>query len=305
MVYFEYFSMRTIQRKYLYYAIVLALGIGLGFLLCHIYMPKKTVSTISEIRENSSGYKYINPLLFIGGGLKTDYPEYTPVENDLNKYIISQENQKKATAISVYIRNLNDGHWTGVNEDAPYAAASMLKVAVMMAYLKQVETNPDILSKKLLFASTTNSNDIEHYASPTTLVTGREYTVRDLISSMILKSDNNANLLLVNSLDQSALTNLFEDLKLPLPSEQIDFISAKEYSRLYRTLYSSTYLLKPLSEQALDLLAHTDFNQGIVGGVPSDVVVAHKFGERSKEVNGAIAERELHDCGIVYYPNNP
>jgi hypothetical protein len=39
-----------------------------------------------------------------------------------------------------------------------------------------------------------------------------------------------------------------------------------------------------------------------VAGVPSGTVVAHKFGERvlpSKNV------KQLHDCGIVYYPQFP
>jgi hypothetical protein len=34
--------------------------------------------------------------------------------------------------------------------------------------------------------------------------------------------------------------------------------------------------------------------------------VAHKFGEhRNATVSGEIAETELHDCGIIYYPEHP
>lgn len=34
--------------------------------------------------------------------------------------------------------------------------------------------------------------------------------------------------------------------------------------------------------------------------IPSDVKVAHKFGER---YYGDI--KQLHDCGVIYYPENP
>jgi hypothetical protein len=46
----------------------------------------------------------------------------------------------------------------------------------------------------------------------------------------------------------------------------------------------------------------TEFDQGIVAGVPKGVTIAHKFGER--EVVGE-PEKQLHDCGIVYYPKHP
>ena len=35
--------------------------------------------------------------------------------------------------------------------------------------------------------------------------------------------------------------------------------------------------------------------------LPNDIVVAHKFGERDLEDN----TKQLHDCGVVYYPQNP
>ena len=42
-----------------------------------------------------------------------------------------------------------------------------------------------------------------------------------------------------------------------------------------------------------------------MAGVPSSTVVAHKFGEHVSLANGQINTIELHDCGIVYYNNNP
>jgi beta-lactamase class A len=36
----------------------------------------------------------------------------------------------------------------------------------------------------------------------------------------------------------------------------------------------------------------------LVAGVPGNIEVAHKFGERTFQ--GAVNERQLHDCGIIY-----
>ena len=57
-----------------------------------------------------------------------------------------------------------------------------------------------------------------------------------------------------------------------------------------------------MSEKAIALIADADYNKGIEAGVPVDIEVAHKFGEREFETGGL---KQFHDCGIVYYPNNP
>jgi hypothetical protein len=55
-----------------------------------------------------------------------------------------------------------------------------------------------------------------------------------------------------------------------------------------------------MSEKALAYLARTDYRKGLVAGVPPTIAVAHKFGlRRMNEM------KQLHDCGIVYYPDHP
>ncbi len=45
----------------------------------------------------------------------------------------------------------------------------------------------------------------------------------------------------------------------------------------------------------------------VVAGVPSTVDVAHKFGERTTLASDteSTETKQLHDCGIVYFPENP
>jgi beta-lactamase class A len=281
--------------------VILGLGGGIGYLIGQHRTP---LALGSEVRLNSSEYKFINPILLAEIGQKDQFPQFNAFNKTIQKYIDTAKAQGKATSVSVYLRDLDSAAWTGVNEDEVYAPASMLKVALMIAYLKEAETDPTILDKKLLYQG--DDNSIENYKPEHPLVQGRYYTIRELIQDMIVQSSNVSNDVLLKNIDPVLLTRVYTDLALPLPTDKaLDFLSAKSYSALFRSLYSATYLSRPYSNAALELLTHSDFYQGIEAGVPQSALVAHKFGERTKLVNGIPAERELHDCGIVYYSDNP
>ena len=60
-----------------------------------------------------------------------------------------------------------------------------------------------------------------------------------------------------------------------------------------------------MSEKALKILNNAILeNSRLVAGLPSDVKISHKFGEREAKENG-VTIQQLHDCGIVYYPKYP
>ena len=283
--------------------IVFIAGVLLGKYSIQQYDKKNTEESTDEVRENSTQYSYINPLLFVDDG-ESDQPQYASLQSKINAYIDNEKSQSNIESASVYYRDLNTGRWTGINDDDTYAPASMLKVVLMIAYLKEAETDPSLLDKKLVYSG--NSNDIEYFTATSTLVQGNSYSIRDLIIAMIDQSDNNANLILLNNMDTNYLIKVYQDLDLPIPTDaDTDFMSTKTYSTIFTTLYNATYLYKSVSEQALDLLAHTTFTQGLTEGVPSSITVSHKFGERNEVVGDASQYKELHDCGIVYYPHSP
>ncbi len=122
---------------------------------------------------------------------------------------------------------------------------------------------------------------------------------------MITDSDNSSMSTLV-ALNTEAIVNVYKDLKIPNILEgPDDFMSVEYFSYVFRALYNSSYLRESYSEEALKLLTYTNFNKGIVAGISSSTIVAHKFGEHTKTLDGKIVERQLHDCGIVYYPRKP
>lgn len=283
----------------------------IGFLLGWYFGRQKIEADIlsggvSSLRQ-STDYKLISPLLLCGALDNKDFTEYKALEKKINDFIASTVNGK-STLVGVYFRDLVNGHWVGINENQKFSPASLLKVPIMIAYFKFAQKNAGSLSKAISYDGSFNVNDMEYFHSDYLIKPG-VYKIEDLIKAMVINSDNNATKLLSDNIDHDSLAEVYTDLGLFLPPDDKpdgDFISAKSYSYFFRVLYNATYLFKRYSERALEILATPNFPQGISGSVPTEVVVAQKFGERSLFTNtGVLDHRELHNCGIVYNPKHP
>ena len=99
---------------------------------------------------------------------------------------------------------------------------------------------------------------------------------------------------------QESINRIYTDLGLDVPGvfTPDDFMTVKGYASFFRILYNASYLNKEMSNKALELLSKAEFAKGLTAGVPKDIVVAHKFGERTHG-----PEKQLHDCGIIYFPH--
>ena len=89
------------------------------------------------------------------------------------------EISKKIRSMSIYFRNLETGDWVGINQNEDYDPASLLKVPVMILYLKHAESDPSILSRTYAYTASDLAllkNAVGADLS-TRLVQGRQYTV--------------------------------------------------------------------------------------------------------------------------------
>ncbi len=253
-----------------------------------------------QVREDSSEYKYINPLLFLSN-TEEKYAGLNPLKKMYEKYIDEKMEEGEVLNISVYFKKVNNGEWTGVREEEVYAPSSMLKIATLMAYLKDASEDPDLFAKKSYYKSKGGEGQ---YYKPIALGPGY-YSDLVLLQQMIVQSDNDATEIIQEDHVEQIL-NLHKELKMVSPVDSPeDFMSPRTYSRFLRTLYNATYLSRTYSEQALKLLSLSSFEKGLKAGVPSDIVVAHKFGEHTSLKDGVLQNRELHDCGIIYSPKEP
>lgn len=235
-----------------------------------------------------------------------DKKGYASLQQDLEKYIQEQKLKGNVTEVAVYFRDLVNGPLFGINEFNNFAPASLLKLPFVLTYLKEAEElGPQILSESLLYLPTT-PNFEQNVVPEENLKPGESYTIEDLLRRMISYSDNNASNLLAAHLESTGRENIIGETLLELgilaPDDPFDrVVSVRRYGSIFRGLYNVSLLNTENSNKVLQWLSDSKFTDGLVVGVPSSVKIAHKFGERLLE-DGT---RQFHDCGIVYYPENP
>lgn len=290
------------HKKHIYFvfALLFLAGLSAGILGHNLLLKIKAVlldeHAYYEIRK--SGYNFINPLIECEPGAPPQ--ELTNFRNKIRDFIKLTQAQEKDTNISVYFRDLNNGLWFGINEKEKFLPASLLKVPIMMAYLKKAETDPSVLNKQIRFE--TQISDLQQNFKPSQrLQLGQYYTVDELIDRMIRYSDNDAKDVLIEN-DRSSFNHVQKDLGLEAwdydqPEEQMTTAS---YATLFRVLFNASYLSRDMSEKALQTLNTSEFKTGLAAGIPNEIKIAHKFGERYENWLW-----QLHDCGIIYYPDHP
>ncbi len=266
------------------------------------YKAEQNIFTGTQIREKDKNYALISPLLACVSPGKELFGELKPLGAKISSIVDDEIKKGSVEKISVYYRDLENGHWTGINEDDKFFPASLLKVPVMMAYFKKAESDSGFLNETVYIAPAADFQDNE-FGIPSKIKPSQSYTFRTLIEYMIVDSDNVAKDILLSSVDANVLTEIFSDLGIDNPGlvqeNESYSISARKYSLLFRSLYNATMLNKEMSEQALEFLSRAKFDAGLTAGLPKSVTVAHKYGSHASPPIGT----EIHDCGIVYSKN--
>ncbi len=276
------------------------------FIIPRFLMPSKGPLTV--VREVDDKYKLISPLLLCTSNEETPARELSGLHAKLLSFVTARTTSTNVQDISIYFRDLNSGNWTGVNETEKFAPASMLKVPTILALLKKARGNPDFLNTVVRYDGKIDETTAQNFKPKNKIRSGGTYTINELIRFTIVESDNNARALLHKYINPPEIKKVYNDLGIFIPGSQVseDFMSAKTYSYFLRLLYNASYIGRVSSENALEMLTETSFDEGLRAGVPAYIPVAHKFGEREAvSADNKTVEREFHDCGIIYAPEKP
>lgn len=270
----------------------------MGILVGKLFFTEE-IETPPTLR--SSQFDYVSPLLECNRtGKPSAYKQYDSLKASLTTTIESAVANSKAERVSLYFQDLTQGATIGLNEDEQYQPKSLYKVLTMMDFLFLTELNPSILEESVEYSGTPLFANV-NLGDELRLKAGT-YAYKDIIEQMIVQSDNSASdILTLKLLDHNASGQIHSILGFEYDAPVIR-ISPKEYSRVFKILYNSSYLTERNSNYALDLLTRTSFVHGLRATIPEDIPVAHKFGVRNREVSPF---EQLHDCGIVYYPDRP
>ncbi|OGH61739.1 MAG: hypothetical protein A2848_03445 [Candidatus Magasanikbacteria bacterium RIFCSPHIGHO2_01_FULL_50_8] len=252
-------------------------------------------------------YKYISPLIACDISENQEYLKYSPIADRITKVAQESVSQGAVTNISVYFRDMNSGRWVGYNENENFWPASLMKVPVLIAALSFVEQNPKFLSARVKLVGDANQNINQVFSASQSAALGNEYSVEDLLKFMAVYSDNNATEAILKIINPKFIADIYSDASVEIPVGKKNYpayISPKKYAYFFRLLFNSTYINRELSNYALLLLSSADFKEGLVAGIPPEILIAHKFGEQ-KVSTGTTTIKNLHDCGIIYYPEHP
>lgn len=284
---------------------IVIISFGAGYMVRGI-APSRAGFGLTTLRDNRDDI--VDPIIDIDvpksiGGNK----RIKKVIDAIHEEVKIHEDDQSVDKLGIYFRDLKDGSWYGSGEQELFAPASLLKVPLMIAYLKLSESDPEVLKKKVPYDDTyplEDQNAIMNFMPEKYAVKGQSYTIDELLAYMIVYSDNNAKNLLYLNLDEQKLNDVYDDLGMKniksATAPTAGILSVKDAATAYRVLYNATYLTESNSRKAIKLLLQDRFQEGIAAGIPDSIQFAGKYGERSYD-----ATRQLHDCGIVYYPKRP
>lgn len=260
---------------------------------------------LTEFRR-SQDYQFISPLLECDLSSPTQNSLYNQIRSDINFIIDTNKENNTITHASVYLRDLNNGPWIGIDENEYFSPASLVKVPIMIALYHAAQSDPSILTHQFEIEQDDTDYSEQNILPSQTLTKGQTYTTDQLIDQMIIYSDNRAKDILVDYITTQAVFKTFSDLGVDttklINNPDGNNLTVKEYASFFRILYNASYLNEKMSEKALKLLSLTEYHQALTKNIPKEVTVSHKYGERFYLDT---QEKQLHDCGIVYLPQSP
>lgn len=273
--------------------------------------PEQSEARVNVMRDKENGL--IHPLLFVE--IESE-KILQPIKAKLNQYIEEKTKAGVLLSASVYLKDLNKGVYIAINQDSLYDPASLMKVPLLLIYYKEAETNPGILKKSYLFKRD-SQNTTEETIKDKSLIEGQNYTVDELLFYMIAYSDNEAFWILYDHIDNTKFSEFDKTLAIPNRIDRIHFpASDKHYisnvnsvAHYFNVIYNASYLNTHFSTAAMNLLTKSTYKNGLLKGIDPDIIVAHKFGERTLSylLDGRLEnlQTEFHEFGIVYLANRP
>lgn len=290
--------------------LIAAVAFFCGLLLAFLILTQKQKESVSadsssdeDIELHSGQNQLINPLINCPAFPKTKPPKQAALEKRLEDLIEQGRVSGEISRVSVFFRDLANGPAFSLGLDQVFVGASLLKVPLMVGFLKKLGDDPKLWDRKLKFdAAIHQVGQFQQSIVPKDeMKSGESYSVQELLERMVTQSDNRAAKMLIEEFPDVDLFGVLQDMGIKMAIKNDDaWLTSKDYAAIFRILFNATYLDQVHSQKALQLLSRVHFRDGLVAGVPESTLVAHKFGERFSPT-----ETYFHDCGIVYFPKRP
>jgi len=194
----------------------------------------------------------------------------------------------------LYIKDVGSGKEFKYNESTEFYAASLYKVPIAAAVLKEVEAGRlklDDTATYLPYDYSSGTGVIGTYSH------GIQLKISDILSELLKNSDNTAQNILLRTLSYK---NVQETFNAVVPDKntstyyRYNLSTPAEIGYVFEKLYFGDYLSADDKKYLSDLMTNTSFEDRISAYLKEGLVFSHKIGSWPDS---------WHDCGVVYTEN--
>jgi beta-lactamase class A len=201
---------------------------------------------------------------------------------------------------SFYIKDLRAGCSCCQNEHEVVSSASTIKLPVMAEVMRQVKEGMLCLDQRIAVSE----EEKVDYSILQLLSTGNSYSLLDVVTLMIIQSDNTAANFLIDLVGMDAVNRTIARLGMKntqLQRKMLDFTAKKERRDNLTSAYDMAHFLELLyngkvvdatyDALMVDIMKHQLDRSMVYVDIPDDVVVAHKTGD---------LDCSNHEVGVFY-----
>lgn len=207
------------------------------------------------------------------GKLKGDKDTSRPTTKLVSE--ISQKVEALQGKYAVYVYRLGEEVGYGVNEGEEMPAASIMKVPIMVAAMRKVDSG----TLKLDDVYVLRDEDKESGSGPLEFMgAGTKLSAEDLLQNIGQKSDNTATVVLANWVGRDFVEKTVTDLGMKDSSFANNITTARDVAAMWTNLYKGEVISNASRDKLFGFLKDSIYEDRIPAGVPNNVEVIHKVG---------------------------
>jgi beta-lactamase class A len=286
--------LKPMARTMLYALRLLIVGVGVGAIVgtvLSVLDPANRINSVSFGSQNSAAQKTtqsVNTSLYLS-------QEITPLKNSLQTLTTANS----ALTPGVFLLDLDNGSYVDINGSTSFAAASTIKIPILIAFFQDVDAGKIRLDEMLTLEKEmmVGGSGSMQYQTP-----GSKYTALDVATQMITISDNSATNMLIAKLGgQEALNGRFRSwglittmIRNPLPDLQgTNTTTPQELGNLISMVNQGNVVSMRSRDLILNIMGRTQRDNLLPAGLGKGANSYHKTGDIGTM---------LADAGLVDVP---
>lgn len=238
---------------------------------------------IPRLKFPSISLPFVSEETIVIEGNKTDQAKTNQVISEFNN-----QTRGLSGVYGFFVVRLSSGSSYGVNKDEIFEAASLIKLPVMAAMYIQEESGGWNLASKYTLKS---EDKVGGSGSLSGKPVGYTLTYRDLVRLMGKQSDNTAFNIAKDLLGEEKINEVINQIGMTRTDLVNNEMSPVDAGIFFEELWRGNIINKKNSDELINYLTDTVYEDHLAAGIPSDVNVAHKYGREVHVVN---------DAGIIF-----